>query len=154
MKSAAKNELRKIWNAKLTEAGYDARYITSAEQVEVHEPEQATVTEPEVDTSQVPEVVNEPEISLELEEMALAIYDKIEEVDKEQGTENFLPIYFIRDIYSDMSRDELDECIYYLMRNDLIDVSTLQEASHYTPKQIDAGIVQIAGGPLFFLEIM
>ncbi len=75
-------------------------------------------------------------------------------LDKEIGTENYLPIFHLRQkLQPPLSRDELDKALYRLQADDKIDLGTLQEASAYTPEQIDTGIVQNAGGPLFFISV-
>ncbi|MBD2301730.1 transcription factor RcaD [Nostoc sp. FACHB-190] len=78
----------------------------------------------------------------------------IEKLDKELGTENYLPIFHLRQkLQPPLSRDELDQALYRLQAQDKIDFSTLQEASIYTAEQIDAGIHQNIGGSLFFITV-
>ncbi|MEW6492973.1 MAG: transcription factor RcaD [Cyanobacteriota bacterium] len=78
----------------------------------------------------------------------------IQHLDRELGTENYLPIFHLREkLQPPLSRDELDEALYRLQRNDKIELSSLQEASAYTPEQIDAGIPQDIGGSWFFLTV-
>ncbi|MFM6153834.1 MAG: transcription factor RcaD [Sphaerospermopsis kisseleviana] len=78
----------------------------------------------------------------------------IEQLDRELGTENYLPIFYLREkLQPPLSRDELDQALYRLQRNDKIDLSSLQEVSAYTPEQIDAGIPQNIGGQLFFIIV-
>jgi predicted transcriptional regulator len=75
-------------------------------------------------------------------------------LDKELGTENYLPIFHLRQkLQPPLSRDDLDKTLYRLQADDKIDLGTLQEASAYTPAQIDAGIAQNAGGPLFYISV-
>ena len=75
-------------------------------------------------------------------------------LDKELGTENYLPIFHLRQkLQPPLSRDDLDKALYRLQSDDKIDLGTLQEASAYTPEQIDAGIAQNAGGPLFYISV-
>ncbi|MEA5594467.1 transcription factor RcaD [Rivularia sp. UHCC 0363] len=75
-------------------------------------------------------------------------------LDKDLGTENYLPIFHLRQkLQPPLSRDELDKALYRLQADDKIDLGTLQEASAYTPEQIDTGIVQNAGGPLFYISV-
>jgi predicted transcriptional regulator len=75
-------------------------------------------------------------------------------LDKELGTENYLPIFHLRQkLQPPLSRDDLDKALYRLQADDKIDLGTLQEASAYTPAQIDAGIAQNAGGPLFYISV-
>jgi hypothetical protein len=78
----------------------------------------------------------------------------IEKLDKELGTENYLPIFHLRQkLQPPLSRDELDQALYRLQKNDRIDLSSLQEVSAYKPEQIDAGIPQNIGGSLFFITV-
>lgn len=92
----------------------------------------------------------EPESHLDDEE----ILQIIQELDREQGTENYLPIFYLRDrVKSKLSREQLDQALYRLQRHDKIELSSLQEAIAYTPKQIDAGIPQEIGGSLFFISV-
>lgn len=78
----------------------------------------------------------------------------IQHLDRELGTENYLPMFHLREkLQPSLSRDELDQALYRLQRNDKIELSSLQEAIAYTPKQIDAGIPQDVGGSLFFISV-
>lgn len=73
-------------------------------------------------------------------------------LDRLLGTDNYLPIYHLRQqLQPPLSREELDRSLYQLQRDDTIELSSLQEAIHYTSEQIDAGIPQQIGGPLFFI---
>ncbi|MGD1914002.1 MAG: transcription factor RcaD, partial [Rivularia sp. (in: cyanobacteria)] len=82
------------------------------------------------------------------------ILEIIRKLDKEIGTENYLPIFHLRQkLQPPLSRDDLDKALYRLQADDKIDLGTLQEASAYTPEQTESGIVQNAGGPLFFISI-
>lgn len=78
----------------------------------------------------------------------------IEKLDRELGTENYLPIFHLRQkLQPPLSREELDQALYRLQKTDKIDLSALQEVSAYTPEQIDAGIPQNIGGQLFFIIV-
>ncbi len=82
------------------------------------------------------------------------ILENIRKLDKELGTENYLPIFHLRQkLQPALSRDELDKALYRLQGSDQIEFSTLQEASVYTPEQVEAGITQNIGGPLFFIAV-
>lgn len=73
----------------------------------------------------------------------------IRDLDRQLGTDNYLPIFHLRQKFQPpLSREQLDQLLYRLQRNDRIDLSSLQEVSAYTPEQIDAGIPQDIGGPL------
>ncbi|MGK7874370.1 MAG: transcription factor RcaD [Xenococcaceae cyanobacterium] len=82
------------------------------------------------------------------------ILQLIRDLDKDLGTDNYLPIFHLREkLKSRLSREKLDEALYSLQKQDKIDLSSLVEAIHYTSKEIDAGIPQDVGGPLFFLIV-
>ena len=82
------------------------------------------------------------------------ILETIKKLDRELGTENYLPIFHLRQkLQPPLLRDDLDQALYRLQKSDKIDFSTLQEVSAYTPEQIDAGIPQNIGGQLFFIIV-
>ena len=82
------------------------------------------------------------------------ILQTIRSLDQELGTDNYLPIFHLRKMLQPpLSRDELDQALYRLQREDKLDLSSLVEAIHYTSEEIQAGIPQDAGGPLFFLVV-
>ena len=82
------------------------------------------------------------------------ILETIKKLDRELGTENYLPIFHVRQkLQPPLLRDNLDQALYRLQKSDKIDFSTLQEVSAYTPEQIDAGIPQNIGGQLFFIIV-
>jgi hypothetical protein len=81
-----------------------------------------------------------------------AILQIIRNLDQELGTENYLPIFHLRQkLQPPLSREELDRALYHLQRNDQIELSSLVDPTPYTPEQIDAGIPQDIGGSLFFI---
>ncbi len=78
----------------------------------------------------------------------------IRDLDRELGTENYLPIFHLRQkLQPPLSREELDKALYSLQRNDLIELSSLVDPTPYTSEQIDAGIPKDIGGSLFFIVI-
>lgn len=82
------------------------------------------------------------------------ILQTIRELDQEHGTENYLPIFYLREkLQPPLSRDELDQALYRLQRQDKLELSSLVEAFHYTQEEINAGILQDDGSPLFFLAV-
>ena len=82
------------------------------------------------------------------------ILQTIRKLDRELGTDNYLPIFHLRQqLQPSLSRDELDKALYSLQANDQIELSSLQEANAYSPEQIDTGIPQNIGGPLFFISV-
>jgi DNA-binding MarR family transcriptional regulator len=82
------------------------------------------------------------------------ILQSIRKLDRELGTDNYLPIFHLRQkLQPPLSREELDKALYRLQANNQIELSTLQEANAYTPEQIDAGISQNVGGSFFFISV-
>ena len=82
------------------------------------------------------------------------ILQTIIDLDSELGTSNYLPIFHLRDkLQPPLSRQELDDALYRLQREDKLELSSLVEAVHYTKEQIEAGIPQDVGGSLFFLMV-
>ena len=83
-----------------------------------------------------------------------AILRTIIDLDRDLGTDNYLPIFHLRDkLQPSLSRKELDDALYRLQRQDKLELSSLVEAMHYTKEQIEAGIPQDVGGSLFFLMV-
>ena len=82
------------------------------------------------------------------------ILQTIIDLDSELGTDNYLPIFHLRNkLQPPLSRKELDDALYRLQREDKLELSSLVEAMHYTKEQMDAGIPQDVGGSLFFLIV-
>ncbi|MGF1522899.1 MAG: hypothetical protein ACFBSF_11345 [Leptolyngbyaceae cyanobacterium] len=76
-------------------------------------------------------------------------------LDTALNTENYLPIHHLREkLQPPLSRQELDEQLYQLQRDDRIDLSTLQDVAHYPQEEVAAGIPQDIGGPLFFISVV
>lgn len=82
------------------------------------------------------------------------VLQTIQNLDQELGTDNYLPIFHLRQkLQPSLSRDELDQALYRLQRQDKIDMSSLQEGIHYSVEEIEAGILQPIGGSLFFIVV-
>lgn len=82
------------------------------------------------------------------------ILQMIRDLDRELGTENYLPIFHLRQkLQPPLSREELDRALYRLEKADRIELSTLAEPREYIPEQVDAGIAQANGGSLFFITV-
>ncbi|MEM1169851.1 MAG: hypothetical protein AAGJ08_12425 [Cyanobacteria bacterium P01_H01_bin.35] len=76
----------------------------------------------------------------------------IQDLDHNLGTDNYLPIFYLREkLQPPLSQIELEQALYRLERSDKIELSSLQEVRSYTPEQIETGIPQDIGGPLFFI---
>jgi hypothetical protein len=82
------------------------------------------------------------------------ILQTIIDLDRELGTDNYLPIFHLRNkLQPSLSRKELDDALYRLQRQDKLELSSLVETVNYTKEQIEAGIPQDIGGSLFFLMV-
>ncbi|MCG6136050.1 MAG: transcription factor RcaD [Nostoc sp. LLA-1] len=78
----------------------------------------------------------------------------IKRLDKELDTDNYLPIFHLRQkLQPPLSRDDLDKLLYRLEESNQIELSTLAEPQDYTPEQVESGIAQISSGPLFFITV-
>jgi len=82
------------------------------------------------------------------------ILQTIQKLDQEIGTDNYLPIFHLRQkLQPGLSREDLDQILYRLQRNDQIELRGLVHAQDYTPEQVNAGISQPSGSPLFFIKV-
>ncbi|MDJ0744558.1 MAG: hypothetical protein QNJ32_14520 [Xenococcaceae cyanobacterium MO_167.B27] len=79
------------------------------------------------------------------------IYQAIADLDESHKTDNYLPIFYLRNQFRSLSREKLDQALYRLQAANKIDFSTLAEVEAYTTEQIDAGISQVVGGRLFYI---
>ncbi len=83
------------------------------------------------------------------------ILETIRKLDSELGTDNYLPIFHLRQkLQPPLTRDELDKALYRLEETDQIELSTLADPVNYTPEQVDMGIPQISSGCLFFIRLI
>lgn len=82
------------------------------------------------------------------------VLDWIKQLDQEYNTNNYLPIFHLREaLQPPFSREELDQTLYRLERNKKIRTSSLVEPHKYSKQQINTGIPQEAAGPLFFISV-
>jgi len=82
------------------------------------------------------------------------ILQTIQKLDQELGTDNYLPIFHLRQkLQPGFSREDLDQVLYRLQKNDQIELRTLVHAQEYTDEQVNAGISQRSGSPLFFIKV-
>jgi len=82
------------------------------------------------------------------------ILQTIRDLDRELKTDNYLPIFYLRQkLEPPLSREYLDKLLYSLQRQDKIQLSTLAEVADYNAEQIKAGIPQDIGGPLFYIIV-
>jgi predicted transcriptional regulator len=83
-----------------------------------------------------------------------AILQMIIQLDKDLGTDNYLPIFHLRKaLQPPLSREKLDQALYRLQKTDKIEFSTLAEVKAYSLEEIESGIPQPVGGPLFFIIV-
>ncbi len=82
------------------------------------------------------------------------ILQTIQKLDQELGTDNYLPIFHLRQkLQPGLSREELDQILYSLQKNGQIELRALVHAQEYTDEQVNAGISQPSGIPLFFMKV-
>jgi hypothetical protein len=82
------------------------------------------------------------------------ILQTIQKLDQELGTENYLPIFHLRQkLQPPLEREDLDQALYRLQKSDQIELSALVHAQDYSNEQVRAGISQRSGSPLFFIKI-
>jgi len=82
------------------------------------------------------------------------ILQTIRDLDAKLGTDNYLPIFYLRqELQPPLSREELDRSLYNLQRHDKIELSSLQEGMHYSSEQLEAAIYQGVGRRLFFIIV-
>lgn len=80
------------------------------------------------------------------------ILQLIQALDQELGTDNYLPIFHLRQkLQPPLSRQELDQALYRLEGENKIELSSLVDTIPYSVEQINAGITQNIGGPIFFI---
>ena len=109
-----------------------------------------SISEPSLADSTPESPTEEPPSELSDEE----ILETIRTLDRELSTENYLPIFHLREkLQPPLSREQLDGALYRLQREDKIEFSSLQEGMNYTPAQISAGIHLELGGYLFFIMV-
>jgi hypothetical protein len=83
-----------------------------------------------------------------------AILNTIIDLDRELGTDNYLPIFYLREkLQPPLTRSELDAALYRLQKQERLELSSLVVAENYSHEQINAGIPQTIGGRLFFLIV-
>ena len=76
-------------------------------------------------------------------------------LDHNHGTDNYLPIYYLRDeLQPPLSREELDSRLYSLQRADRIELSSLHDQGDYSDRQLSAGIPQANDCSLFFVSVL
>ena len=92
---------------------------------------------------------------LEYSNQAVEINETLEVIKSlKEEFRNHIPLFEIRTRLKHLTRDQQDEQIYSLSRNDTIELSKLNEPWIYTEEQRSAGIIPTAlGGNLFFVSL-
>lgn len=84
-----------------------------------------------------------------------SVLQHIKQLDQLLDTENYLPIYHLREkLQPPLTREELDNQLYELQRNDQIELSSLHDQGNYSDIQVSAGISQNHGRSLFFIAVL
>ncbi len=86
---------------------------------------------------------------------AQAVLQQIKQIDQLTNSDNYLPIYHLREkLQPPLTRAELDSYLYELQRSDLIELSSLHDQGDYSDHQMNAGIPQENRCYLFFISIL
>ena len=84
-----------------------------------------------------------------------AVLQQIKQLDQLTGSDNYLPIYHLREkLQPPLTREELDSRLYELQRDDCIELSSLHDQGDYSDAQMTAGIRQENQGYLFFVSVV
>ena len=82
------------------------------------------------------------------------VLQTIIDLDKELNTDNYLPIFHLRNkLQPPLTRDQLDQALYRLQKQDILSMSSLVDSSQYSLEEYKTGIPQLDGGPLFYLIV-
>jgi hypothetical protein len=99
--------------------------------------------------------IQENLVSIPDEPNAQHVLDCIQTLDLDLGTNNYLPIFHLREkLQPPLSRDALDQLLFELEDKGKIDLKSVVHSQDYTPEQIQMGIQQGAGSLLFFIQVM
>lgn len=83
------------------------------------------------------------------------VLQQIKQLDQLTGSDNYLPIYHLREkLQPPLTREELDSRLYELQRDDRIELSSLHDQGDYSDHQVSAGIPQNHGRSLFFIAVI
>lgn len=74
-----------------------------------------------------------------------SVLSEIQRLDQQMGSDNYLPLYTLRDSLPGTSRQEIDNILNSLQRSDRIELSSLHNSAGYTPQQLAAGFPQRNG---------
>ncbi len=82
------------------------------------------------------------------------ILKTIDDLDWKLRTSNHLPIFYLRDkLQPPLSREELDQVLFRLEKNNHIELRAIEEAWRYSDEEFNAGIPQRLGSRLFFIRV-
>ena len=82
------------------------------------------------------------------------VLQTIIDLDKELNTDNYLPIFHLRNkLQPPLTREQLDQALYRLQKQDILSMSSLIGSSQYTLEEYKAGIPQLDGSLLFYLIV-
>ncbi|MCU0524507.1 MAG: hypothetical protein MUF72_06750 [Elainella sp. Prado103] len=83
------------------------------------------------------------------------VLETIQALDQEVNSHNYLPIFHLRQkLQTYLSRDELDEILYQLQRQDQIELRAIVHTQDYSAEQLNAAIQTRSGSPLFFIKVI
>ncbi|NCO74083.1 MAG: hypothetical protein GW795_02730 [Cyanobacteria bacterium] len=103
---------------------------------------------PDIITSELEEIKEKNKPSIE------EVLETIIQLDLEFNTDNYLPIFYVRNKYqSILNRQELDTILYSLQKQNKLSMSRLVDGSQYNSEEYNAGIPQKIGGPIFYLIV-
>ncbi|HEY9674179.1 MAG TPA: hypothetical protein V6D11_22260, partial [Waterburya sp.] len=106
--------------------------------------QKASICAQEMDSSQ--EVTDEPSDE--------EILKTIDDLDWKLRTKNYLPIFYLREkLQPQLSREELDQVLFRLEKNNQIELRAIKEAWRYSDEEFNAGIPQRLGSRLFFIRL-
>jgi hypothetical protein len=95
------------------------------------------------------------EIALTYKPTDAEVLETIQTLDHEVSSNNYLPIFYLRQKFQPpLSRDELDEILYRLQRNDQIELRAIVHTQDYTVEQLSAAIQMRSSSPLFFIKVI
>ena len=84
-----------------------------------------------------------------------AILQQIQQLEQMLETDNYLPIFYLRDkLQPPLTREDLDSALYGLQRESKIELSSIHNQGKYSDKQLADGIRQEKGNYLFFISVL
>ncbi|HEY9638697.1 MAG TPA: transcription factor RcaD [Coleofasciculaceae cyanobacterium] len=97
-------------------------------------------------------IVSHPQVTQKLSDEE--ILQTIKDLDRKLRTKNYLPIFYLREkLQPPLSREDLDQALFRLEKNEQIELSALTRGWHYSDEELSAGIPQRTGSRLFFVTL-